>query len=494
MVNYIATALMVTASLSAAEFVASVNNNQVQVGENFVLTLTLKGYVGNSQVSIEALKPTFKIHSQQQSFSHMIVNGRVISATIWKISLSPTVEGESTIPALTIETTEGSFTSQPLTIISSKGTVKDPNAELSSIRFEALVSKEKPYKNEPFIYTARLSSKMGLANIQMQKPIFENALVEMLGEPKIFESFADGVVVYVIDFTYIITPLKEGAFTIPQAIVQGGIPSKRKRSLGSMFDDDFDPFAMMQGYDQLKPFTITAKALTLDIQPPQGVSPWLPAHALTLEESIDEHTELKVGEPFTRSLTMKVQGLRSSQLPSLKELHTEQSFRIYADKPELADEWNDQTFHSSRKEQYTIIPQKSGSLTLPELVVEWWDVVKNEKRVAKVPARTLSILPADNVTLPEIAMTEVAVPAEPIVVAVQETNWWLYGVIAFLAALLSAVVIWGIRLRRKILQLTEKPVNKGAVKTIVEASVEQHAPPPKPEKPKQEKLPDLNPT
>src|SRR5262249_49810796 len=122
---------------------------------------------------------------------------------------------------------------------------------------------------------------------------------------------------------------------------------------------------------------------------------WIPARSLKIEELWDETQTLQVGEPLTRAFNITAEGLKSNQLPSLNEQQiSDNHFKIYADKPVLGDEAQDGGIKSYRKEQYTLIPQKSGKLTLPEISVAWWDVIKKEKVFAHIPARTLQILPA----------------------------------------------------------------------------------------------------
>jgi hypothetical protein len=359
-------------------------------------------------------------------------------------------------------------------------------------------SNTSPYKNEPFLYTALLTSKMPLYNVQTQKIELQDAIVELLEQPKLEERVIDGVRLNVVEFSYLITPLKAGTLTISPLAFQGAIPQKRKAQVGSFFDDDLDPFAMLQGFGSLKPFTLMSEEIHLDVQPVIAeVSPWLPAQALSLEEQWPNEQALRVGEPFARGFLIKAEGLKASQLPHLEELQSQNSsFKIYTDKPEEQEKILQDLLHSERKEHYTFIPQQAGTWELPEISINWWDSVKKQKKSSTIPARTVQILPAIETAPsvdPEIPSIQTTDAATHTLLASEGTPFLFYSIIGILAFLLVIVLIWGFTLHRKINSLTKETIYK-PVKPV-----------PSPKKPlaphttvmhkeKKEKLPDLNPT
>jgi hypothetical protein len=358
------------------------------------------------------------------------------------------------------------------------------------------MSNASPYKNEPFVYTFRLTSPDSLANIQMQKLSVEEAIVEANGEPKIYEKILDGMRVGVLELSYIITPLKAGPLKIPSVFIQGGIVVKRTaQSRSSFFDDDFD-FPFMQGFDRLKPFTVVSEETILEVQPAiAGMVPWLPAKSLKIEEFLDITHSLQAGEPFTRGFKITAVGMKSSQLPHLNDLQiTGPSFKIYADKPETGEELKEGEIESLRKEQYTLIPQQAGDLTLPEISLIWWDTVKKERRVATIPSRKIHVQPAVQQSNFDQGVKEASpTQSEPQAIVAQGEPQF-YAVIAGLALLLFGAIIWGISLQKKIGRLTEKPVNTSEKKDKKLPSVSISIGKKKTAKDKGEKLPDLNPT
>lgn len=488
--------LLLPTLLFSGEFTASVSQNQVALGESFVLNLTLKEASAKEMPSVDALKNTFSVSFQQQFYNTVIHNGKVSSNTTWKYTLIPEREGDAVIPSIRIDTSHGILFSEPITIKVIKGAAAN-SAFPNDMILTTDVDNVTPYKNEPFTYTVKIVSKINLANITMQKISLENAIVEAKGDPKIHNRVVDGVHVGVIEFDYLITPLKSGPLKIPSAKIQGVTPIKRKAPNGSFADDSFNLFSMMQGFDQLKPFELATEEVLLDVQPAiAGMDPWLPVKSLRIEETWNDSQSLQAGEPFTRGFTIIAEGIRSNQLPSLNDLQISDShFKIYADKPELKDEEKDGRMRSYRTEQFTLIPQQSGTLTLPELAIEWWDVTKKEKAVARIPARTLKILPPPDSRLNnkmKSTVEEAAVSGGQNVIIQRDP--FLYILIAGLGVLLCVTAGWGFVLQKKIRRLAKAPEELNSSNQREKSSHYSKPTRKTTANDKKEKLPDLNPT
>lgn len=495
MVKMTAVILSITSALflAAAEFTAAVSSNQVDLSDSFSLYLTLKDTSPKDSPALFPLKKDFLIQSEQQSSNTTIINGKVSSSITWKVSLAPKIEGVVEIPPITVDTTEGQLSTQPISLNIIKGAPAQSIEDSLGIKFSSKVNNASPYKNEPFIYTAFLSSKWPLYQVQPQKLQVENAIVELIEDPKLEERVIGGVWFNVVEISYLITPLKTGSLTIPSLVIQGALPQKRKGRFSSRFNDDLDPFAIMQGFDRLKPFALKTEEIELDVESPiSEISPWLPAKALTLEENWPSDQTLRVGEPFSRGFLIQAEGLKLSQLPHLEEQSSK--FKIYADKPEEEEKVIQGSLRSMRKEQYTLIPEQAGTWVLPEISISWWDTVKKEKKVSTIPARTLQILPAlktatslpeENASTPPLGATTDAP------VSLHRPPFFLYGIIAVLTFFLAAALVWGFSLQRKIASMTPQKL----IKPLSAKPKKMRSPPViAAPKEKKEKLPDLNPT
>jgi len=478
--------------LFSAEFTASVDRTQMNLGESFQLVLTLKEASAKGIPSLQTLRQTFLINSQQQSSNTVIVNGQASTVTGWSFSLVSPGEGQWEIPSISIETSEGTLFTDPIAIEVVKGhstTLESSGRE--GVNLTTILSKERPYKNEPFVCTFRLTSQRNVANLHLEKIDLEDAIVEPIGEPKVYDKVEKGMRVDVIDFSFLITPLKAGPLKIPSLTLQGGIPIKRRGYAGSLFDNSFDPISIMQGFDRLEPFTLRSEEKLLDVRAAAaGINPWLAAGSLNIEEVWDPSQTLQEGEPLIRSFKIVAEGIKSSQLPNLNDFQFNGNlFKVYADTPETGDEVKSGQVKSFRKEQYTLIPQDSGDLTLPEIAVSWWDVVNEQKRTTRIPARTLHVTPSNYLTKKMTPVVEEAAAALEVPPAPKQSPV-LYYIIAALVLLLCAAAVFGFILYRRIKNLT---VSSKGVKGL-----EKKQTPPfmkkVPKKDKKEKLPDLNPT
>lgn len=484
-----ATSLYIQAALFSGEFIASVKSREVNLNEGFALSLTLKDGTPKGSPKFNDLSNNFTLHSQHHSTNTTFSNGKVSSSIIWKITLTPKTEGSVQIPSISIETDEGVLHTKPISINVVKGTAQKPTEESDGLNIITKASNAAPYKNEPFFYTAILTSKLPLYNLQAQKMQADNAIIELVGEPKLQERVVDGMAQYVVEFTYLVTPLKAGTLTLPPMPIQGAIPQKKKKQLRSFFDDDFESFGFT-AFERLKPFTLMTEEVQIDVQPPvAGVSPWLPAKSLVLEEQGSNEQTYKVGEPFSRTFIVKAEGIKASQLPHLEEsTHENPNYKIYADKPEQQEQMLDGNILSTSKEQYTYIPNRAGTWVLPEISVNWWDTAKKVMKVAKIPARTVTVLPgvqtSGDQASHELVMTQQPQMGEPI--DIHQTSWILYSIIGILSASLAGALFWIYTLQSKIKSLTQNPMNRAKPSPFQKEK--------EPKKDKKEKLPDLNPT
>ena len=102
--------------LYATEFKASVDNNQVGLGDNIRLRLVLTGAKAKSNPDVTYLQKQFTLTSQQQSSNTSIINGHMSRNTSWQFIIIPKNPGTLTIPAISIDTSQGILESQPIKI------------------------------------------------------------------------------------------------------------------------------------------------------------------------------------------------------------------------------------------------------------------------------------------------------------------------------------------------------------------------------------------
>lgn len=363
----------------AGEFHASISQNPVVFGEGVTLNLVLSEANAKATPSWEVLKEDFSIIGQGQEQSTTVINGKATKSVAWRLTLMPQKNGDLLIPSISILTDQGVLQTEPITVHVGGGSTKKEETLLT-----AHISKRTPYKNETFLYTLRLASPHELINLALDKIAIPDALITPAEKATLKKEIVDGVRRNVIELSYFITPLKSGPLEIPSFTLQGAIPSE-----GGRFFDLFSHY---------KPFFKQTEPFHLEVEAPQ-MTPWLPAEKITIQESWSP-SPLQLHEPVTRTLEIYGEGILSSQLPNLEMEH--EAFKIYADPPELKEEVLSGKLISTKKQQFTLIPKKAGKITLPPVSIAWWDLTKDQKAIAELPARPLQIASLPVTTPPAV--------------------------------------------------------------------------------------------
>lgn len=351
----------------AGEFQASLSQNPVAFGEGVTLNLVLSEANAKATPSWEILKGDFSIVGQGQEQSTTVINGKASKSIAWRLTLMPQKTGDLLIPSISILTEEGILQTEPITVHVG-GSAKNEETLLS-----AHISKETPYKNETLLYMLRLTSPYELANLALDKIAIQDAIITPAEKATLKKEIVNGVKMNVIELSYFITPLKAGPLEIPSFTLQGAIPSQ-----GGRFFDLFSHY---------KPFFKQTDPILLEVKAPQ-MTPWLPAEKITIKDSWSS-SPLQIHEPIMRELEIYSEGILSSQLPHLEMDH--EAFKIYADPPQLKEEILNGKLISTKKQQFTLIPQKAGEITLPAISIAWWDLTKDQKSIAELPERPLQI-------------------------------------------------------------------------------------------------------
>ena len=406
--------LLPQGAYAAASLTASVDRTQVTVGESFTMDLKLSGTSPKADPDFSRLKNDFTIYSTGRSSQTTIINGKVSSSIDWNVMLMPKKEGKLTIPAMSLDTDAGRLNSQPVTIeaLSASAAAKSQQngavAESRAVMVRSEISHKAPYQNQPVIMTVRMLARRSVVDISLQDPTSNDAIIERQGQPQVYDDTLDGRPVKAIKVRYLVTPLKSGHIVIPAPVFQGQAASGQK--MRDPFADDFgqdmpDPFGMMKnfgnfpGMETYVPFAMPGQEIALDVKPPAAqMDPWLPATELTLADQWDGLDKAKVGEPLTRKITITAKGTSSVSLPSLeKQVEASDDFKVYEDKPVAGDDdgGDGKSLGGWRQESYTLIPQKSGTLTLPEIRLSWWNADENKAVEALIPAKTIEVAPGE---------------------------------------------------------------------------------------------------
>jgi hypothetical protein len=433
--------LMITGlNVYAGNLTASVDRDTLGLEETFTLVLRYDEQV-NTTPDYELLRKDFDILNTQSGTQMSIINGRMEASTEWKIALAPKRIGKLLIPSFSID---GAISDAiEMTI---EGKSKSPKNGDTNVTVEIETSKDTSYVQEQIIVTLRLYTTVGLNGVELQPMQVKDALVVNIDE-KQYQTKINGRPGAVVETRYAVFPQLSGELIIPSMLYQVSVASGQR--------DVWDRF---YGNNQNNILRLRTDETRINVLPaPANINSadWLPAHNLSLSEhwstSIDS---LKIGEPVTRSITIKADGLTAGQINPL-QLEPVDGLTFYNDQAQTDDQKSANGVEGSRIETIAIVPTKAGHFTLPEVNVNWWDTKTNSMRTATLPAVSLTVGLGDMTQLApppadESETTSVGIntdlstiePQQPVVQA--KAPLWLYvsNALALIATLFFALRFW----------------------------------------------------
>lgn len=369
--------LMITGlNVYAGNLTASVDRDVLGLEETFTLVLRYDEQI-NTTPDYELLRKDFDILNTQSGTQMSIINGNMEASTEWKIALAPKRIGKLLIPSFTID---GAISDAiEITI---EGKSKSPKNTDNNVTVEVETSKDTSYVQEQIIVTLRLYTTVGLSGVDLQPLQVKDALVVNIDE-KQYQTKINGRPGAVVETRYAVFPQQSGELIIPSMLYQVSVNSGQR--------DLWDRFYGNSQNNILRLRTDEQRINVLPAPASVNAGEWLPALNVSLSEhwstSLDS---LKIGEPITRSITIKADGLTAGQINPL-QLAPIDGLTFYNDQAQTDDQKSANGVEGSRIETIAIVPTKAGHFTLPEIKLNWWDTKTNSIRTATLPAVSLTV-------------------------------------------------------------------------------------------------------
>ncbi|WP_460372437.1 BatD family protein [Pseudomonas sp. Tul1A2] len=419
--------LLCTATAQAAELTASVDRSRLNSGETVELTLETSDVTQFGKPDLTALEALFEVRGTRQVNQLNTLNGDNRATTRWIITLLPKENGSVVIPPLQL----GDAQSQPITVQVVESDTRENKNSLDPVFIEASLDQSSVYVQAQAILTLRIYHSVSLYDDSSLTPLqIADARIEQLGDTRTYEKDLNGVRHGVIEMRYAIYPQHSGLLTIaPQtfsATLVDTQPSQDANAQGPK------PGKLMRVSSAEIPLTVKPKPLTYPVD-----APWLPARSLSLSESWNPEPEhIQVGDSMTRSLTLKVEGLASSQLPVLPATDLN-GLRRYPDQPVLSNQSTDRGIVGSREEREALVPSRSGAIDLPTVDVVWWNTFEDHLEHSSLPARTLQV--ANN---PSLQVDTPTGNLQPSVVDNDVLWWWKLSTLILACTTLLGFGLW----------------------------------------------------
>ena len=420
---------------------AWLDRNSMQLGETVTLNVeTDDSSAGEPDFS--ALLDDFNSLGTQSSRQISMTNGSTSAKMVWAIGLEPKHAGTLTIPAFTV----GSAQTDPLTLTVLAAPAGAQGKPGDNVFIEVTADPLTPYVQQQVRYTVKLYFSVDLSDGSLDEPSTSGAVVQKLGRDKRYTATVGGRRYQVLERNYALTPEQSGSMEVPALVFRGSAV------------DNSDPIGFFR-----RGRTVSARsdAIQLEVRAKPaswGNQAWLPAASLSLTEESPLPTKATVGEPLTRTIRLRAQGLGFEQLPEL-ELEKPAGTEIYPDKPDTRTRDDGSWIYGERTRKFAIVPTRPGKLVLPEMSVVWWNTAKDQIERTVLPAHEIDVKPAAasanapapadtaSTSAPAVESTAPATIVYPSADSGAATRFWRGVSVVLAAAWLITLVLW-LRARR----------------------------------------------
>ncbi|MEX6502531.1 BatD family protein [Pseudomonas zhanjiangensis] len=427
---------------SAQGFQASIDRARLNANETVELTLESDDTTLFGKPDLSPLAQLFEVLGTRQVNRLTTLGGEARATTRWIVTLRPKQTGYVVIPPLRL----GDLQTLPITLHVQQSSGNAADSKLAPVFIDASLDQESVYVQAQSVLTLRIYHSVSLYDDSSLSQLeMADARVEQLGKPRTYEKDINGIRHGVIELRYAIFPQRSGQLNIPPQVFTATLVDRSNAN-------GYQPFGPRPGrVTRVKSPEIPLQVKARPASYPKN-APWLPARALSLAEAWSPQPDnAKVGDSLTRSLTLRVEGLSSAQLPPLPATRVD-GLRRYPDQPQLSNQISERGLIASREEREALVPNRSGQLELPEVELVWWNTAEDRLERTRLPARQLQV--AHNPSLevepvPVEASTQAELPGTPL------WPWQLSSALLGFTTLLGFGLWWHARRQPAILRAAQ---------------------------------------
>ena len=250
-------------------------------------------------------------------------------------------------------------------------TTSSPRAALPIL--ETVSNRERLHVHAELVVTRRLlhSTPVRLLEALPALADIDGAMVVSHGPPEPVQLERAGIGLEGVQQRFSVFPERSGPLVIPEASVR---VSARQAARGQVL-------------------RVTAPPMAVDVTPMPDSYPsnsaWFPAEDVTLRDEWPAASELAIGQPIDRVLTVVARGAPASTIPPLIA-RSPDAFRSYP-APAQLDERPDGVVIGERVERRTLIPTDAGAFVVPSVEVVWWNTRTDTLATTIAPVKRLIV-------------------------------------------------------------------------------------------------------
>lgn len=428
----------------------SVSENPVVLDSAVELIVTADGTPNQRNLDLSQLETQFKVGPVSVSTSTRISNNATQQNTTWSIRLMPYSTGVFSVGPLAVD----GIRSNQLDLEVIAPNSRQAQQTRRDFFVEAELSTRDAYLQQQLLYTTKIFLGRDIRNPSLTPPQLDNAIIRQVGQDNEYTDLIKGVQYRVIEREFAIIPQQSGPSVIKGAVFEGEVLNSTRSTFGF--------------YRASQSLVRRSADIALNVRqiPENYAHHWLPSTFVEVRDELpDELTELRVGDPITRTITLTAGGVVEEQLPELS-----------IEYPSFITEYPEQASTTTVEQRGTLVAQKTqsaalissepGVVELPEVRIPWFNVTTEQTEYAVLPARKLMILPANtgsssSDTLPSTTLNPSTGTGTG--TTIQQTSYpianrfdYLHVVLTVLILLLTTLSIWLYRKQR------DYPVDKHA--------------------------------
>ncbi len=359
----------------AANITARLSRNPVSLDESFHLIYEADSSVdGDPDFSV--LTKDFEILSSSQSTNMRSVNGSWSLKKSWDLALISKQAGIFTIPSVPFG--KDSSPAVRVTVKPSSSNNMQGTSGQDAYFIEVATDRKTAWVQSEIIYTIRFFTSININRPTLSEPETSDpdAIIEQLGQVTNYQKLVNGMTYSVSELRFAVFPQHSGTLTFKPILFEGRIPSGRS---GSLFDQFMQPGTIKR---------MRSKSVSVNIKPkPSNIAAdeWLPAENVSINEEWSEDiTQLRTGEPVTRTLTIKARGLTAEQIGDV-EFDEIDGVKQYPDKAVTENQQKRDGITGTKQIKVALIPTQEGKFVIPEISIPWWNTRTGKQEIARLP-------------------------------------------------------------------------------------------------------------
>ncbi|HWD19414.1 MAG TPA: BatD family protein [Verrucomicrobiae bacterium] len=392
---------LLTLSVQAGNFDATLDRNQIGMGESAVLTLTISGGSVTTEPALPAI-PGLDIRSSGTQTEINFDGMHMVRKTVYTFEMSPTTPGSFVIPPIQAGVDGQTLATRPLRLTVTKGT---PAAAPGS--GPAFVQLAIPKTNLYFGEVMRVEMRCYFqAAGEMQQPVLASdgfssgQVVNPNNRQTPPREIVNGVAYYMYTFPVAVTPNKAGRLTLGPATWELNIPSGP---------------ADIFGRRRQQHVTVTSDPMAISVSPvpppPAGSAFTGAVGDFALADFDASPTAVSVGDPITLKLHIDGHGsfdnvVLSTNQPGWNDFKTYQPTTKFDSSDPLQME-------GSKYFEQVITPLNAALKEIPAFTFTFFDPDRRAFRNLTHPPVPIVVKPSAATPQPTVISTGAPAPEEP---------------------------------------------------------------------------------